>query len=140
MTTVVCDASVLFKLLIEEEDTDRASALAASYELGAPELVVAEIGNALWARVHNRVLGRDAAEELIEQLLDLPLDMRPLRPLLSRALAIAHVFGHPIYDCFYLALAESLGVPLVTADRRFILAARRGSLRTVEIRRLDEFA
>ncbi|MGO9326567.1 MAG: type II toxin-antitoxin system VapC family toxin [Steroidobacteraceae bacterium] len=140
MTTAVCDASVLFKLLVEEEDTDRAHALAASYELSAPELIVAEIGNALWAQVHNRVLGQDAAAELMEQFLNLPLDTRPLRPLLGRALAIADALGHPIYDCFYVALAESLGVPLVTADRRFVLAARRGGLRGVDIRTLDEFS
>ncbi len=27
---------------------------------------------------------------------------------------------HPVYDCFYLALAEAEEAPLVTADRRLL--------------------
>jgi predicted nucleic acid-binding protein len=38
----------------------------------------------------------------------------------DRALAIAIELRHPVYDCFYLALAERNTSPLVTADERLI--------------------
>ena len=38
------------------------------------------------------------------------------RMLADRALAIALDLRHPVYDCFYLALAEARGSRSVTAD------------------------
>jgi predicted nucleic acid-binding protein len=138
MTTVVCDASVLFKLLVAEEDSERARALASSCQLSAPELVIAEIGNALWSRARSGSFNFAAADLLIESFLRLPLDVRPLGPLIGRALAIADVLDHPVYDCVYLALAETLAVPLVTADERFLSAIGRVDLQTAEIMILRE--
>ena len=53
-----------------------------------------------------------------------PIVYRPLRPLASSAAALARALDHPVYDCFYLALAEAENVPLVTADRRLMAALR----------------
>jgi predicted nucleic acid-binding protein len=38
------------------------------------------------------------------------------------ALRIAISLQHPVYDCFYLALAQAEDCPLVTADQRFLRA------------------
>ncbi len=140
MTLVVCDASVLLKLLVEEEDTHLARSLASSCHISVPEIAVAEIGNALWVRLHDGRLKPDDTESLIEKFLDAPLDVRPLRPLTAAALRIAHRLDHPIYDCYYLALAESLAVPLVSADRRFIAAVRKTAMTTADVKLLAEFA
>jgi predicted nucleic acid-binding protein len=40
--------------------------------------------------------------------------------LAKRAFEIASELRHPVYDCFYLALAEREDAALVTADRRLI--------------------
>ncbi|HEX5078011.1 MAG TPA: type II toxin-antitoxin system VapC family toxin, partial [Geminicoccaceae bacterium] len=40
--------------------------------------------------------------------------------LARRAFEIAAELRHPVYDCFYLALAESQEGIFVTADRRLI--------------------
>ena len=32
--------------------------------------------------------------------------LSPLTPLAARATALAEALDHPVYDCFYLALAE----------------------------------
>jgi predicted nucleic acid-binding protein len=57
-----------------------------------------------------------------------------LTPLADASLEIAVSLNHPIYDCFYLALARRERVPLVTADKR--LAAVAKSLPDVEVRLL----
>jgi len=40
--------------------------------------------------------------------------------LVRRALQIATELRHPVYDCFYLALAEAEDAAVVTADRRLV--------------------
>ena len=37
-------------------------------------------------------------------------------------------FGHPVYDCFYVALAAQEHAPLITADRRMVTLAERASI------------
>jgi predicted nucleic acid-binding protein len=46
-------------------------------------------------------------------------------PMMPRALELAFELGHPVYDCAYLALAETLDQQLVTADERFLKRVRR---------------
>jgi predicted nucleic acid-binding protein len=43
-----------------------------------------------------------------------------MRPYLARAMALANEYAHPAYDCMYLAVAECLDLPIVTADTRLV--------------------
>ncbi len=49
--------------------------------------------------------------------------------LANRALSLAIELQHPIYDCFYLALAQRENALLITADERLLSAARRARLK-----------
>jgi len=131
--TAVCDASVLFKLLVVEEDSEDANRLLASSQLATSELAFAEIGNVLWSRIRDGRFDIDAGQVLMQKLHAFPLDVRSIRPFLARALSLAAVVNHPIYDCLYLALAEHLEIPLVTADRRFLAALHRAQWQAVEV-------
>ena len=139
MTSLVCDASILFKLLVPEENSDNARAIAHSHTFVVPEIAFAEVGNALWARVRKGEFSIEVGQALADRLQVGAIEARPVRPLLSRALWLASEIGHPIYDCFYLALAESLDVPLLTADRRFMNALRRVTFQTAEVKALTDF-
>jgi predicted nucleic acid-binding protein len=138
VSAVICDASVVVKLLVPEEHSDRANALAQSSNLIAPEIIFAEVGNVLWARVRSGNFDLEAGQILFDRLNSFELESRPVHPLVARALAIAVELDHPIYDCLYLALAERLAVPLVTEDARFVSAIRRGKLFTAEIKLLSQ--
>ena len=98
----------------------RAEQVAKENELIAPELIVAEVHNALW-RVERA--GRLSAEDVVEATASFPryfdrlFALTPLAPLAAR---IARAVDHPVYDCFYIALAEIDGSPMVTADRRLL--------------------
>ena len=46
----------------------------------------------------------------------------PTGHLAVRALDIALRIMHPVYDCLYLALAESMDLMILTADHKLILA------------------
>lgn len=54
--------------------------------------------------------------------------------LRGRALELAIDLNHPIYDCFYLALAERERCAIISADAKLIGAANR--TKGVEVRAL----
>lgn len=45
-------------------------------------------------------------------------ELRPSPPMVRRAFELARDLDHPVYDCVYLAPAQELDLPLVTADER----------------------
>lgn len=122
--TFVVDASVAVKWLVEEPHSKAANRLLESKErLVAPDFVLVEVGNVLWKKVRR---GEVATEQSIAGVRALPSffdDLAPSAPLMTRALAIAVELGHPVYDCPYLACAESADATLVTADDRFAAKA-----------------
>jgi predicted nucleic acid-binding protein len=132
--TIVVDASVAVKWVLPEADSDRAAAIrAADDDLIAPSLAYAEIGSAIWRAVlRDDVAAREAREELRIAVAHYRRIV-PLEELAERALELATHLRHPIYDCFYLALAERESAPLATADEAMIAAARKAK---VKIRRI----
>jgi predicted nucleic acid-binding protein len=136
--TLILDASVLTKLLLNEPDSPKAMALARSDDIIAPDFARLEVGNALWSRVHMGKLAPAAAKEMLA-LLDAPdIEYVSVNALAARALSIATAIDHPIYDCAYLALAEHRRIPLVTADGRFLSAVRRHGLSEPRLLALSE--
>lgn len=117
---LVVDASVAVKWFVCEEGSERALALAGEDTLIAPELVVAEVANTLWKLTARGVIGPPQAEAGVAELLSAYDELYPLGPLSSRAFGMAVALSHPVYDCFYLALAEIQRATLVTADRRLV--------------------
>jgi predicted nucleic acid-binding protein len=117
---MVIDASVAFKWLVEEDDSSMAIALLSQDALSAPQLILAEVGNALWKRIVRGEMGdSEGAVADIGRLPEMVALMND-SALAPRALELACELGHAIYDCFYLAAAEHQGDVLVTADRRLL--------------------
>ncbi len=129
---VVVDASLAFKWLVEEEDSDRATALARLWDdegsqPAAPQLMPFEVANALHRRVLRCELTVGNAADLMQDLMSFGIAFHATPDLHSRALALASQLNQGVaYDAHYLALAESLGCEVWTADKRFYRAASSG--------------
>lgn len=134
----VCDSSLLFKLIVAEPDSAHANSFVRAVRVIVPDFVFLEIGNALWTRIRRRELDFRQAKRLVDELRDLGFETLQSGPFVDRALEIASSIDHPIYDCLYLAIAESLTTPFVTADRRLTAAVRRAALNTADVRMLSE--
>jgi predicted nucleic acid-binding protein len=119
--SLIVDASVAVKWFAEEPQSQKAEAvLGGPEDLHAPDLILAELGNALRKKVH---LGLVTSEQALDALRRAPTFFARIHPLLdlaTRATEIAIDIEHPIYDCFYLALAERERLPMVSADRRLL--------------------
>ena len=112
---VVVDANVVVKWYIAEADSAEASlVLEQAHSLVAPGHALGEIGE---------VLAVDrASDDLLSRLALVPTDL-----LFQLAFEIALSAGISFYDALYVALADELALPLVTADA--VLARRLAATR-----------
>jgi predicted nucleic acid-binding protein len=124
MNTLVIDASIAVKWVVEEVGTQEALALCKQAKLIAPELLVAECANILWKKVQRDELTRQEALLAARLLQASEVELRPTRAVLEAATRIAIELDHPAYDCVYLALAVENGCRFVTADERFLCKLR----------------
>lgn len=123
--TFVVDASIAAKWFMQENLHAEAMLLLARPErLAAPDLIVAEIGNIAWKKCLRGEIPRSQAETMVTAIGGYIPTLQPSVDLGERALDLALMLGHPVYDCLYLSCAEFLGGVLVTADTRFRDALR----------------
>jgi predicted nucleic acid-binding protein len=121
----VLDASVAAKWFVRGGEADREQALfirerhvSRQCRLILPEFGLLEIVNAI--RYSPRAKEADGAAAL-ELLHDLDLEVHPISwDLLRKANAIAWGYKIAVYDAVYVALAELLGFPLLTADEALL--------------------
>ena len=121
--TIVADASAVVEFLFR---TERAPGLDLIFtdpeiDLHVPALCDVEVVSALRRTLRQRLLSLDRAKEALEDYLDLPLTRHGHQALLPRCLGLRDVFS--AYDAAYVALAEGLSAPLLTADRRLARGA-----------------
>lgn len=116
-TRVVCDASALVALLLDEGPDGRwvTGALAGS-DLVAPSLVAFESANIIRRHELAGLVSTDQAAQAHADLLDLAIEHWPYQILASRTWELRRNLSS--YDASYVALAELTGATLVTLDRR----------------------
>ena len=127
--SVVVDASQAVKWLVEEDDSDKAHAALQSWVAQditriAPHLLPFEVANAPHLGVLRGELSVGDSIRMIARLLESRLELHQPPGLHVRALQLASQLNqNAAYDAHYLALAESFGCELLTADERFYRAA-----------------
>lgn len=124
---MIVDASVVVKwFVIEDLRAEARQLLEGTEPLLAPDVLLAEFANVMWVKTRSNEIDFARALEAIDSVTgERDLRLYPSAPVMRRAFELAHALVHPAYDCIYLALAESLDMPLVTADQRFALVAGR---------------
>lgn len=127
MKAAVFDASVAVKWVLPESHADQALALLRDVPmLHAPAHWMAEAANVLWASVAIRhELKEDELAERLAFLVGVPVAVTALPNLLADAVAMALALQVTVYDALYLALAEELDLPFVTADQKLFKRAVR---------------
>jgi predicted nucleic acid-binding protein len=127
----VFDASVFVRTLVQREATALEwvrRAMRREVSVAVPDLVFAEIGNALSLYTRDATLTLDGAIRRVSLVIRIPLEVRELRVLIAPAVGLASSRGLSVYDACYAVLAEAEGAVLVTADRRLAAAVSRAEL------------
>lgn len=127
----VVDASIVVRLLQNRRgDSTLHERFGRQRHVHAPALIDAEVTSAIRGLLLTSMPGIRItvrrAEEMLDDFADLPLVRYPMQPYQRAALALRDNFT--AYDAFYVALAESLDMPLLTDDRKFAKAPRQATV------------
>ncbi len=97
--------------------------------MAGPDFLRVEVVSVLRRHARNENLTPQQADAAIDDLMSFPITVYPTAPLLRRVWELRP--NVTAYDGCYVALAEAIGVPLLTADRRLTNAP--GLRCTVEV-------
>lgn len=137
----VLDSSVIVKWFLHHQEADRDKALAlrdlhiaGRSKIHIPRLALLEVLNAI--RFNSKADEEDGAMAL-ETLQDLHLEINSGDiNVLRKTNAIAWAYKITIYDALYVALAEQIGYPLITADEVMVKKLKGHSI-VVPLREID---
>lgn len=114
---LVADASVIAPVVADGgTDGDLCRAATRGRSLVAPDLLRVEVLSVVRRHVASGSLTKRQADNAVDDLLALPITLYPTTPLLRRCWALRG--NVTAYDACYVALAEALGVALLTADAK----------------------
>ena len=128
---IVVDASAVME---DPLQTDRAQQieeriLSAGETLHAPHLLDLEVAQVLRRYCASGEMAPERGQEAIDDFSDFSINRYPHHLFLKRIWQLRH--NMTAYDAAYIALAESLAVPLLTCDAR--LAAAPGHSAEIEL-------
>jgi predicted nucleic acid-binding protein len=116
---VIVDASVVMKWFLDEPQAEAArELLEGDRPLAAPDLLYAEVGNALWKHVRRGLLSEEEAQAVLDALAEVPVAVHCAADLVQAAVAAAVATDCAVYDGLYVVLAVELQGVLITADRK----------------------
>lgn len=120
------DASVLVKLVVEEEYSQNAVKIISDPKtiLYAPSIIYHEVGSVLYKMTRRGIMEKNYAVRAYENLIKLPIeisndDWNVLPNILEMSLRHELHF----YDCLYIHTAKKTGSALVSSDRKLLVAA-----------------
>lgn len=121
----VVDASIVVRLLQNRRgDEMLRDRFGQQRHVHTPALIDAEVSSAIRGLLLTSKpaikIDPKRADEMLDDLADLPLVRYPMQPYQRRVLALRNSFT--AYDAFYVALSEALGMPLLTDDRKYAAA------------------
>jgi predicted nucleic acid-binding protein len=120
--TIVVDASVVVAALIDGGPVGTwADQILGTDHLVAPHLITAEAANILRRAAQSGQISSDVAALAHADLMAMRIELFSYEPFATRAWELREIVT--AYDAWYVALAESIGMKLVTLDHRLVQAS-----------------
>lgn len=113
---LVVDASAMVEMIRGREATFSTLDAIDGKELCAPHLLDFEVLSSIRGLVLGRVMENGEAEEAINYFYQVKIERYPAASLTQRIWELRHQFTS--YDASYIALAEALGCPIITHDKK----------------------
>ena len=129
---IVVDASVIVEMLLRTQAGIRVEPRIQTMTstVHSPHLLDAEVAHVVRRYTLAADIDAERGAEMVGILRDLVIHRHDHRPLLGRVWELRHSVG--AYDALYVALAEALDAPLLTADGRLATAhGHRAEVQTI---------
>jgi predicted nucleic acid-binding protein len=127
----VIDTSIAMAWCFEDETTESADAVLDRLrddQAAVPAIWPLEVANVLLVAERRGRLSEAKASRFLELLSQLPIEVDDAPRDLAGIVAAGRRHKLSAYDASYLVLAERLGAPLATLDRRLAKAAERAGV------------
>jgi predicted nucleic acid-binding protein len=127
---IVLDASVVVKwYLLDEDSPEDALAVRMAFQQGRiaivlPDVARYEVANALAVARKRGRIDHDKARQAMADFFSWGFACVGTNALILSAMDVAARVDCAVYDALYVALAEALGAPFVTADRALFRKVR----------------
>jgi predicted nucleic acid-binding protein len=120
--TIVVDASILIRLLTNDPaDHSLRQKFSPLRAVHAPSLLDAEVASSVRGLLLGRKIDPPRATAMLSDFMALRITRHTMQPYLFRVIELRNNFT--AYGAFYVALAETLQIPLLTQDMKFDKAA-----------------
>ena len=140
MSVFVVDASVVLKWFVPEIHSDAACRLlSATHQYLSPDLLLPEVGNAIWKKVRRGELTAEEGQRLAADISSVAVETVSTRGLMIDAHALAITTGLTVYDAMYLALAVRLKTEMITADERLSRTVAAHPMTAAHVRLVQTF-
>ncbi len=117
---IVVDTNIIVYLYLSSERSEQVEQLLEKdSEWVAPLLWKSELRNVLALYIRKEILSIEEAQEVMEAALML-MDGREYEVVSFRVLELVAKSACSAYDCEFVALAQDLGVQLVTVDKKIL--------------------
>lgn len=129
-TNFVLDSSVIAKWFFPSEEDSKTALkirdlfLSKEVSISVPVLIYYEVNNLIRSAIKSLRINEKLAKEAYQGFLELGLIAYSSKELMGMALEKAISLDISSYDASYLALAEYLKIPLITADQKLIDKAK----------------
>jgi predicted nucleic acid-binding protein len=121
----VIDASVTGRWHLRDEPLFQAQCdlvlqryVAGQLDLMAPDCLIYEFASIVAGAVRENRVSIAQARQVLRDFEAWQIPMMPTESLAARAIELSALYDHPIYDCYYMALAESTRHPYIHADEK----------------------
>lgn len=135
MKSIVVDTSALIRLYLPDgplpEDLEEQvhAAWNGNTLLLAPDLILAEAGQVLWKKQQAGLIDMKETDEILDAIMEMPIEIVAHRKLLPTALQLARKFSVTVYDALFLALSRIMRAELITADQELLQVCRRNEFK-----------
>jgi predicted nucleic acid-binding protein len=117
---IVVDSNMIGYLYLTSERSSQAEqVLHQDAQWAAPLLWRSEFRNVLALYIRKRLLDLDTAQAIMNEALNLMLGQE-YEVVSSQVLSLVAQSSCSAYDCEFVALAQDLGVPLITVDKQVL--------------------
>ena len=134
MKLSVLDTSALIRFYIPDGpiptglEEAMSSCLTGNTVLLVPELALVEAAQVLYKKEVAGYINQNEADEILEAILELPLEIIGHYDLLTDAYEISRFNGITLYDAMFMALAKKKNAELISADDELMKVFKHSSV------------